>query len=72
MNTIAELKRHVKEQDKEIFDLIAKVIEVIADNNLWGDYPYEYKFKDGEVWHRFDPEHDLAKNTGKLEETPSE
>lgn len=59
--TRAELIDHIKEQDKEIFDLIAKVIEVINTHSLWGSED-EYKFKDGEVWYRFDPEHELAKN----------
>lgn len=67
--TRAELIDHIKEQDKEIFDLIAKVIEVINTYSLWGSED-EYEFKDGERWHRFDPDYELAKNV--LKEIPNE
>ena len=62
---------HIKAQDMEIFDLIAKVIEVINIHDGWGS-ECMYRFKSGEVWSRFDPEHDLAKNTGKLPEEDNE
>lgn len=44
---------HIRQQDMEIFDLIAKVIEVIKDNNLWVDE--KYTFNSGEEWKVFDP-----------------
>lgn len=62
-----EMLHHIKEQDMEIFDLIAKVIEVIQTHSLWGSED-EYVFKDGETWHRFDPILDIARNVGKTNE----
>ena len=61
------LIQRIREQEIEVFDLIAKVIEVIKDNSLWGEED-EYTFNNGEVWHRFDPEYDWAKNTSKAKE----
>lgn len=61
-----ELIEHIEEQDKEIFDLIARVIEIINTHSLWSEDCYV--FKDKEVWKRFDPDYEMAKNTGKLEE----
>lgn len=51
---------HIKEQNKEIFDLIARVIEVIQTHSLWGSED-EYVFKDGQTWYRFDPDYELSK-----------
>jgi hypothetical protein len=62
-----EMIDHIREQDMEIFSLIARVIEVIKNHHLWGGDD-EYVFDDGEVWYRFDPDYMLAKNTGKLTE----
>ena len=43
----------LEEQDQELFDLVAKVIEVI---NLYGwDDDGTFTFKDGDRWARFDP-----------------
>ena len=64
---VDKLKQRVREQEMEVFDLIAKVIEVIKDNSLWGEEG-EYTFNNGEVWHRFDPEYDMAKSSCKLKE----
>jgi hypothetical protein len=55
---------HIIEQDKEIYDLISRVIEVIHTHDLWGSED-EYVFKDGEVWHRFDPDYEHARNVAK-------
>ncbi len=63
MNTLKELLAHIKEQDIERFDLIAKVIEVITDNKLW-DEEDKYTFNDGEVWRRFDPDYEATKYRG--------
>lgn len=57
-----EMLEHIKEQDIEIFDLIARVIEVIQTHDLWGSED-EYVFKDKEIWYRFDPEYELSKTT---------
>ena len=56
MQTREELEEEIRQQDMERFDLIAKVIEVIQSHSLWGSDD-EYTFKDGEVWHRFDPDY---------------
>ena len=63
--------KHIQEQDKEILDLIAKCIEIISSHSLWNE-ENKYVFKDGESWSRYDPEWEIAKNTGKLEEIDSE
>lgn len=60
-----KMKKHVVEQDKEIFSLIALVIDVIQSHSLWGSDD-EYTFSNGETWYRFDPDWERAKNTGKL------
>jgi len=60
MNTRKELLDHIKEQDIEVFALIAKVIEVIKSHSLWGSDD-EYTFKDGEIWYRFDPDYEVSK-----------
>lgn len=60
MNKRSELLKHIKDQDIEVFSLIAKVIEVIKTHHLWGDED-EYEFKDGEVWYRFDPDYEASK-----------
>lgn len=65
-----ELIEHIEEQDKEIFDLIARVIfciEIIG----W-DEEDSFTFPDGETWGRFDPDYDRAKNVNKLEELDNE
>ena len=67
MNTTKELLDHIREQDMEVFSLIAKVIEVIQTHSLWG-YEDEYTFEDGEVWHRFDPDWELSKTHSKTNE----
>ena len=66
MKTNRQLQQHILEQDKEIFDLIARVIEVIHTHSLWGDED-EYIFKDGETWYKFDPENEKAINVNKVE-----
>ena len=60
-----ELIEHIFEQDKEIFDLIARIVEIIHTHSLWGSED-EYVFKDGEIWHKFNPDEEYAKNVGKL------
>jgi len=54
MNTIKELKEHIKDQDIEIFDLIAKCIELI--NVIGWNDDDTYTFNDGERWSKFDPD----------------
>jgi hypothetical protein len=63
--TPKEMRDHIKEQDKEIFDLIARCIDIIHTHSLWGSED-EYVYSDGEIWHRFDPDYDRAINTGAL------
>ena len=65
-----DMIEHIRQQDMEIFDLIAKVIEVIKDNNLWVDE--RYTFNNGEVWTVFDPVGSQAINVHKLEEIDNE
>ena len=65
-----EMMEHIREQDIEIFSLIAKVIEVIKNHHLWGDDD-EYIFDDGETWKRFDPDYELSKK-GIIEESDNE
>jgi hypothetical protein len=60
-----EMRLHIVEQDKEIFSLIALVIDVIHTHSLWGSED-EYTFSNGETWHRFKPDEDYAINVGKL------
>lgn len=51
-------KEYIKELEMETFDLIAKAIELI---NLVGwDDNGTYTFSNGEVWARFDPDHESA------------
>lgn len=66
MNKPAMLE-HIRQQDMEIFDLISKIIEIINEHTLWG-VDEEYTFKDGEVWHRFDPDYEHAKNVKLINE----
>lgn len=61
--TPQEMRDHIKDQDKEIFDLIARCIDIINTHSLWGGED-EYTYTDGEVWNRFDPDYDRAINTG--------
>ena len=71
MNTRKELLDHIKEQDIEIFSLIAKTIEIIKTHHLWGDED-EYTFKDGEVWYRFDPDYEASKTHKQTEDITDE
>jgi hypothetical protein len=43
----------LEEQDQELFDLVAKVIELI--NVIGWDEDGTYSFVDGDRWARFDP-----------------
>ena len=63
-------QEHIREQDIEIFSLIAKVIEVIDSHSLWGSDD-EYTFKDGEVWFKFDPDWEASKTHTKTQEVLS-
>lgn len=53
---------HIQEQDKEIFDLIAKVIYCI--NIIGWDKEDSFTFPDGDVWKRFDPDWEYKKTQG--------
>ena len=46
---------YVLELEMETFDLIAKIISILKDHDLWGD-DGTYTFKDGDRWSRFEPE----------------
>lgn len=50
-----KLKDYDGDLDQENFDLLAKVIELLNDHNLWGE-DHTYTFKDGERWAEFKPE----------------
>ena len=62
-----EMIEHIKEQDKEIFDLIARCIDIIQTHSLWGSED-EYVYSDGETWHRFDPDYTRAVNIGAIQD----
>lgn len=44
---------YIEDQDRELFDLTAKVIEVI--NHVGWDVDGTYTFNDGDRWAKFDP-----------------
>ena len=46
---------YIKELEMETFDLIAKVVTLLAEHGLW-DSDNTYTFKDGDRWARFDPD----------------
>jgi len=71
LNTRKELLDHIREQDMEIFSLIAKTIEIIKSHSLWGSDD-EYTFKDGEVWYRFDPDYEVSKTHKQTKEIDNE
>jgi len=58
MKSTKELLQEIESLNKETFDLIAKVIELI---NLigWNDDD-TYTFTDGDRWARFDPDYESA------------
>lgn len=58
MKSTKELLLEIESLNKETFDLIAKVIELI---NLigWND-DGTYTFNDGDRWARFDPDYESA------------
>lgn len=51
--TRADFISHIEDQDREHFDLIAKVVELI--NVIGWDDSEGYCFSDGDRWHKFDP-----------------
>ena len=51
-------KEYIKDLEMETFDLIAKTIELI--NVIGWDDNGTYTFSDGDVWARFDPDHESA------------
>lgn len=55
MTTVKQLQAHIKEQDMEIFDLIAKITGILKKHDLWDDND-QYEFDDGDRWARFEPE----------------
>ena len=46
---------YVLELEMETFDLIAKIIGILKEHELWGPDD-TYTFTDGDRWHRFEPE----------------
>lgn len=51
--TRQDLIDHIEEQDREMFDLVAKCVELI--NKLgWNEFD-QYVFNDDDVWSKFDP-----------------
>jgi len=58
-----ELREHIIDQDKEIYDLIAKVIELIVIIG-WDDDD-THTFSDGDRWARFDPDYESAQARAK-------
>lgn len=47
--------KYIHELEMETFDLIAKIVSVLKEHDLWGD-DGTYTFKDGDRWARFEPE----------------
>ncbi len=41
--------------EMETFDLIAKIVAILKDEDLWDDAD-TYTFRDGDRWSKFDPE----------------
>ena len=60
-----EMIQHIKERDQDVFDLIAKVIELI--NVIGWECDDTHTFHDGERWARFDPEHEIAQSRASKE-----
>jgi hypothetical protein len=54
------LVRVVREQEKETFDLVAKVVELI--NELGWDPDDSYTFIDGDRWYKFNPDEEGQDN----------
>ena len=52
--TTTKLIKYDGDLDRENFDLIAKVIEILTEHDLWGE-DHTYTFKDGERWAKFQP-----------------
>jgi hypothetical protein len=50
------MDKYTRELQKETFELIAKIIELI--NIIGWDEHEGYTFKDGERWYKFQPEED--------------
>lgn len=46
---------YIKELEMETFDLIAKIVSVLKEHDLWDDNG-TYTFKDGDRWARFEPD----------------
>ena len=46
---------YIEELEQECFDLVAKIICLLNEQNLWND-DATYTFSDGDRWARFDPE----------------
>ena len=44
-----------KQLEMETFDLIAKIVNILKEHNLWDD-DGTYTFKDGDRWARFEPD----------------
>jgi hypothetical protein len=59
--TRQDLVDHIEELDRDAFDLIAKVVELInklswdENDKLGWDKDDKYTFMDGDVWRKFDP-----------------
>jgi hypothetical protein len=53
-------KEYIKELEMDAFAYIYLIIELI--NVIGWDDKDSYTFKNGEVWHRFDPDYDVKCN----------
>ena len=58
MKSTKELLDEINDLNKETFDLIAKVIELI--NVIGWEPDGTYTFSDGDRWARFDPDYESA------------
>lgn len=57
----------IRELEMETFDLIAKIVSVLKEHDLW-DEDGTYTFKDGDRWARFEPAKELEYLTYTKEE----
>lgn len=55
VTTMQTRKQYIEELEMETFDLIAKIVGILKEHNLW-EPDGTYTFKDGDRWSRFEPE----------------
>lgn len=58
--TKEDLIQLVRDQEKETFDLVSKIVELI--NQKGWDVDDSYTFNDGDRWYKFDPVEESMNN----------